>query len=480
MSVGVDVQTRCCETERAGDLGPDERRNFVLGVISGVAYNVNASLLSTQLVMTWFVSELTESNLLISLLVPIEIGTWYVLQPFLSCYVRRRSRALPLYRAMAVIRVGALASLTLAAACMGSRVILLPVFMVLFTVYRVAAGTAALPFLSVVAKTVPADRRGRYFGWRRFAGGLLAMAGAVLVKTVLSPGFALGFPANYAVLFAGGCLVTVVMVATFCLVDEPGGPAESDGTVPAEPFRRRLERALADRNYVRFLALRVALAVASWAVPFYVVYARRGLGVSGDAVGTYVMASTAAGVVSNLALGWIGDRHGNRLLVRLAALTAVFPPAAALVIAHLAGPALEHGALFTTIFVLQGLHMTAHSIGSSNYLLELGSAPQRVTYVSVAHGVIGLALLGSPLGGALVDWMSFETLFAVSLGSALLALVLSTGLGEPRERPEASGHRSAVSSQGAEVHQGMVEEIEGFDRHTMRRRIMDSTMRGTD
>ena len=442
MSVGVDVQLQCCETERAGDSRLRVRRNFALGVISGVAYNINASLLSTQLVMTWFVSELTESNLLISLLVPIEIGTWYLLQPFLSPYVRRRSRALPLYRAMAVIRVGALALLSLALAFLGPQASLLSAFMVLFTVYCVAAGTAALPFLSVVAKTIPPERRGRYFGWRRFAGGLLAMGGAVLVKIVLSPDSALDFPANYALLFAGGCLVTLVMVVTFCLVEEPSGPAEPDESVAVEPFRRRLGRALQDGNYARYLGLRVALAVASWALPFYAVYARRELGVSGDVVGTYVMASTAAAIVSNLALGWIGDRHGNRLLVRLAALTALLPPAAVLLSVWLTGPALEQSALFTSVFVFQGLHNTAQSIGSSNYLLELGSASQRITYVSAAHGLIGLALLGSPLGGAMVDRMGFDILFAVSLVSALVAVVLSTGLREPREGLDASHKRS--------------------------------------
>ncbi len=433
MSVGVDVQSRSRKAERAGDSGPDVSRNFAMGVISGVAYNVNAALLSTQLVMTWFVSELTESNVLISLLVPIEIGTWYLLQPFLSRYVRRQSRAMPLYRVMAVIRVAALGALALSTALMGPRPSLLLVFMGLFTVYRVAAGTAALPFLNVVAKTMPPDKRGRYFGWRRFAGGLLAMGGAVLVKAVLSPGFVFGFPLNYAVLFAGGCVVALVMVGTFCLVDEPRGPTELDEGADGGSFGQRLARVLQDGNYTRYLGVRMALAVASWALPFYAVYARRVLGVSGGAVGTYVMASTAAGLVSNLALGWMGDRRGNRLLVHLAALSAVLPPAATLLIAHLGGPTLELGALFTAIFVFQGLHTTAHSIGSSNYLLELGSESQRVTYVSAAHGLVGIALLGSPLGGAMVDWMGFDLLFAVSLVSSLVAAFLSLDLREPRE-----------------------------------------------
>jgi hypothetical protein len=409
------------------------RRNFSLGVASGVAYNLYVSTLSTQLVMTWFLSELTDSNLLISLLLPIEIGSWYLLQPLLSGYVQRCARGLPLYRAMAGIRVAALAGLSLATFVLERPRPLLLVFMALFTVNSVAGGIAALPFLNVVAKTIPHTKRGMYFGWRRFAGGLLGLLGAMLVRLVLAPDFALEFPDNYALLFGLGCLVVLVMVATFSLVVEPAEAIDRRRGASQGSLLAGLRRALEDRSYVRYLGLRVALAVVSYSLPFYAVYARRTLNVSADRLGVYLMGSTLAGVFANLLLGGIGDRHGNRLLVRLAALTAALPPAAALILARLVGPTVERSAWFTSIFVLQGLHVTASSIGGNNYLLEMGSSSERVTYISFAHGVIGLALLGSPLGGAFVDWGGCEPLFAVSLVSALAAVTLSLGLREPRE-----------------------------------------------
>lgn len=432
MSIGTSVRSSCQRADQAGEARSCAWRNFSLGVISGVAYNFNAALLGTQVVMVWYLSELTESNLLISLLLPIEIGSWYLLQPFMSPLVRRRSHVLPIYHAAGAVRVGALAALSVATALLGPRPSLLPTFLGLFTICSVAAGIAALPFLTVVTKTIPAEKRGMYFGWRRFAGGVFAVGGALFVRAVLSPDSGLGFPFNYVLLFAAGCLVTLVMVGTFSLVDEPGGPAVGRAAAAAEPLRRRLGQAFGNTDYVRYLGLQVALAVASYSLPFYAVYARRALGVSAETAGTYVMASTAASVASNLLLGWLGDRRGNRLLVRLAALTAVLPPAAALLAGRLAGPVLAHGGLFTSIFVFQGLHGTAHSIGSGNYLLELGSANEQVTYVSFAHGLIGLALLGSPLAAALVNWMGFDALFATSLMCGLTAVTLSLNLGEPR------------------------------------------------
>jgi MFS family permease len=432
MRIAIPFGAERSRAASSGGAWPHLRRNFTLGVVSGVAYNLYLATLSTQLVMTWFLSELTDSNLLISLLLPIEIGSWYFLQLLLSGTVQRRARALPIYQAMAGIRVAATALLSVAAFVLDRPVPLLIAFLSLFTVNSLAAGITGLPFLKVVVKTIPPRRRGMYFGWRRFAGGLLGLMGAALVRAVLAPDFALGFPDNYGLLFAAGCLITVVMVGTFSLVVEPEAQRETAGSVTAKPVRDTLRQALRDSNYRRYLGLRVALAVTSYSLPFYAVYARRTLKVTGDRLGTYLMGATLAGVLSNLLLGGMGDRRGNRLLVRLAALTAVLPPAAALSLAHVGETVLDPGVLFTLVFVLQGLHETAHSIGSNNYLLELGSSKARMTYVSLAHGAVGLAILGSPLGGAVVDRMGLETLFTVSLVGGLVALALSLGLREPR------------------------------------------------
>jgi MFS family permease len=432
MSIAVQAAIERSSADRPEETRSRLRRNFTLGVVSGVAYNLYLSVLSTQVVMTWFLSELTESNLLISLLLPIEIGGWYFLQLLFSGYVRRRPRVLPLYRAMAAIRVASLALLCLATLILEPSGPLLVVFVAMFTVNSVAAGVAALPFLNVVAKTIPATRRGMYFAWRRFAGGLLGLLGAALVKVVLAPSFALGFPDNYALLFFIGCLITLVLVGSFSLVVEPRGAVEPLPGHPVTGWRIALGRVMRDWNYVHYLGARVAIALANAALPFYTVYARRVLDISGSDLGVYLLGSTLASVLSNLVLGRLGDRYGNRLLVRLAALTAALPPLAALFLDQVGGPALDRGTVFTAVFVFQGLHATAHSIGSNNYLLELGPAAERVTVVSFAHGVIGLAVLASPLGGAIVNWVGFEPLFVLSLVCGLVAVGLSVGLEEPR------------------------------------------------
>jgi hypothetical protein len=409
------------------------RRNFGLGVASGVAYNLYVVVLSTELVMTWFLSELTDSNLLISLLIPIELGSWYFLQLVLSGYVQRQPRSIPLYRLMSVLRLAATAFLALATFALGAGAMLLLIFLAMFTVNSVAAGVAALPFLSVVAKTIPPTRRGMYFGWRRFLGGALGLLGGVLVKAVLSPGSGLAFPDNYALLFFLGFLITTVLVGSFSLVVEPAEVVDTRPVGLGEQLRRAVRLPARDRNYYSYLRVRVAIVATSFALPFYAVFARRELNAPADMVGVYLICSTLAAVLSNLVLGGVSDRRGNRLVVRLATLTALLPATMALIVVLLPDTGLDKSLIFALVFVFLGLHATANGIGNINYMLELAPPTDRAIYVGFANGVIGLAVFASPLGGAIVDALGFVPLFLFALVCALVAVALSFKLEEPRQ-----------------------------------------------
>lgn len=439
MRISTRPAGKCTASNLIGTDAIHLRRNFTLGVTNGVAYNLYLAVLSTELVLTWFLSELTSSNLLISLLIPIELGSWYFLQLLLSGWVQRQPRVLPLYRRMGVIRVAALALLPPATHFLGPSNTLLIVFLCVFMISSVASGIAALPFLNVVAKTIPPTRRGMYFAYRRFGGALLGLFGGVLVKIVLSPKFPLTFPDNYALLFSLGLVIITILVGSFSLVAEPAEAADPRRVSLGSQLRRAYQLQTRDRNYHRYLRLRVAVAASSFALPFYAVFARRALNAPQGMVGTYLIGSTLTSVLSNLISGRLGDRRGNLLLIRIAALTSALPSAIALLVAHLPAAGAEKSHVFALVFVSLGLHATVNTIGSINYMLELASPANRALYIGFANGVIGLAMFASPLGGAIVDRLGFEALFLFSFVCGLCAVVFSLGLEEPRKATDTLG-----------------------------------------
>jgi len=414
------------------------RRNFRLGIVNGIGINLYYVIMSTDLVMTWFMSELTRSNLLISLLAPIEYGGWYFPQLLLSGYVQRRARVLPLYRTMGLVRLVALSLLTGLVFLVDDTTVLLLLFFALFAVNAVASGVAGLPFLDVISKTIPPRRRGMYFGWRRFLGGVLGLLGGALVRFSLGPDFFLSFPDNYAFLFLLGLLITVMMVVSFGLIVEPEGVVDPRPAGLREQLRHAARLVSEDDSYRRYLGLRLAATGAGYAVPFYAVYARRVLAAPENMVGSYLIAFTLTGVLSNLILGRLGDQCGNRLLMRIMAWSALLPPALALLIPALETGGLETSLAFTLVFVAQGIWYTTDVIGSMNYVMEIAPAVQRAIYIGFANGAVGAVLFISPLGGAVVDWLGFTPLFVFALLCALVAVFFSLRLEEPRARQEAT------------------------------------------
>ncbi len=410
------------------------QRNFWLGVVSGIGYNLYVVFLSTELVMTWFLTELTDSNLLISLLIPIEMGSWYFLQLLLSGYVERKPLTMPLYRITGGIRVVALGLLAVSAFTITDPRVLIVAFLLFFSINALMGGVAALPFMNIVAKTIPPGRRGQYFGWRRFAGGLFGIGAGFVVRAILSADSGLSFPDNYGWLIVLGTAVTTMQVISFGLVVEPAEAVDTRGVALREQVRRAVKLPFRDGNFGRYLGTRVAIVVAALALPFYAVYARRVLDAPENMVGTYLLGMTLAGVLSNLVFARISDRHGNRLVMRLAALTAMLTPAAALLVAFAPGLGPARPMAFGLVFILQGIQVSARVIGGTNYLLEQTASIERVLYIGVAHGVLGMVFFMSPVGAAIVDNLGFVALFLVALAAGLVSIALSLTLEEPRHR----------------------------------------------
>ncbi|MFQ5813031.1 MAG: MFS transporter [Anaerolineae bacterium] len=412
------------------------RRNFSLGVLNGAFFNLFSALVDPSLVLSWFVSQLTTSNFLIGLIMPIQNGGWLLPQLLVSGYLQRRQRKLPFYAHMAGARVAIWGLMTLAVFLIEDPAVLLVVFFTLLAAYSLTAGLAGICFVDVVAKAIPSTRRGAFFGWRRFLGGFLALGGSLLVKYILDERRGLAFPDNYAILFLLSFFTLCVAMSCFILVVEPLESVNEERVPLGRQFRRALGLPRRDRNYRRFLTMRLLLMGAEIATPFYIVYAKRALSVPVGMVGVYLTGATLASFASNLLWGRISDRQGNKLLLALSNSLGLFIPLIAMAIGPLADmwPGLRELApsLFALVFVLSGGYKSGAMIGNLNFLLEIAPPDDRPIYIGFTNTIMGVALLASSVGGLIVDITGFTVLFSLALAFYAAALFLTLGLREPR------------------------------------------------
>ncbi len=412
------------------------RRSFALGVFNGTAFRFAETLIDPPLILTWFVSQLTSSNLLIGLVAPMGNAGWFLPQIFVSTRIQRMERKMPSYTLAAVIRTIAWVLLAAAVWLVDDPRLLLVGFFALYAIARLSAGLAGLTFFDVVAKTIPARRRGSFFAWRQLLGGLLGLGGGWIVKTILYHP-ALPFPRGHAVLFLLYCAVMAPALAAFALIREPPGPVVAEPVTLGEQLRRAGRLWRTDRVYRRYIAARLSLAMANVALPFYGIYAKNVLGAPEGMVGIYVVARVGALLLSNLLWGRLSDRRGNRLVMRLVSLGSGLAALSALALVGVMGLLRPQGAwlpyLALPLFFLDGAMLPAQILSGSNFLLELVPGAERPLYLGLSNTLMGVVVLISGLGGLVVDFFGFAGLFAVSLGLCLAGYVFASGLPEPRE-----------------------------------------------
>lgn len=412
------------------------QRSFLLGVVNGTLFHFAEALIDPSLVLTWFVSQLTPSNLLIGLVAPLGDAGWFLPQVFISARIQHLPRKMPGYVASAVVRGVAWLLLAGTVWFVDDPRILLAGFFVLYLLARLTSGLGGLAFFDVVAKTIPARRRGSYFAWRQLLGGLLGLNAAWILKVVLNHP-ALPFPRGHALLFALYCIIIALGMMAFSLVREPPGVVASGPATVGEQLRRAGRLWRTDRVYRRYMLIRIALALSGMAIPFYAVYAKNVLGAPAGMVGLYLGVRLASYLASNLPWGRLSDRRGNRLVLRLLLLGIGGTALLALALVGAVALFRPHGAwlpyLVLPFFFLIGAMAPAQELVGSNFLLELVPEGERALYLGFSNTLMGIVTILSGLGGLVVDALGFSGLFAVTLGLCVGGYALTRGLPEPRE-----------------------------------------------
>lgn len=411
------------------ELSPQtQRRNFGFGVANGTLIRLFDTLVHPSLVLTWFVTQLGASPLIVGLLVPIANGGWFLPQLLVSGIIHRMPRKMRLYRVVSAGRVAVWAALVAVVFVLGNSNprLLLVLFLLLYSVFCFGAGLAGLPWLDVIAKAIPARRRGTFFAWRDFTGGLLAVGASALVSYVLNERYGPGFPYNFGWLLLLGGIAAALAYLSFGLIVEPiEAPAEpvphDHGLRAAWSVPRR------DPNYGLFVLVRVAALGSTIATPFYTLFAKERLGAPVAMAGTYTGAFTLALLVATLLWGRVSARYGNRAVVLSCSLLAIPAPFLTL----LFGPRLSYLA-FTLVFAIVGVAYSGMDIGFLSLALDLAPAAQRSLYLGFLNTVLGVVSFSLLAGGWIVSRWGLEVVFGVSVAFALLWLVLAGVLREPK------------------------------------------------
>lgn len=433
------------------------RRNFILGVINGGIFILMASLVDTDTVLTSFAWQLTGGKAIwIGLLVSVINSGWFWPSLFLSPYFATLPRLMPWYRitvATRLVGLFAMASVAWVVDDMPMRWGFV-LFTATYLIYTASGGISLIPFLSIVADTIPPYWRGRFFGWRYLTGGLAAFAAGFGLKWLLGEHSPFPFPANYALLFSLAALLAVPSLVVFCFAEEHPLPVKQRRVPMAVEIRRGFRLLKRDRNFKRLIVTRsLATLMLGLALPFIVPYAMHDLGATAGAVGVFMSSKVLTYALSNLFWSRVSDHRGNRRLLLLSAVLGVVAVWSVLVVHWLPSTVLFHlGSLAITwriacvclILAAFGFSNAGQEIGYTNFLLELIPERKRPTYLGVYY-LIWAPLCWVPFVGALLIGKGNHFMFGFALAAVVSVAMLryTFRLREVRDIEVSAVHTSA-------------------------------------
>ena len=401
--------------------------NLLVNLLDGGFFGVGWGFGSLGTIVPLLVSRMTDSALLIGLIPAIHGVAWQLPQLFMANTVARKRVYRPMVMWITIherIPYLGLALVGYFMTDMNTTLALVLTFALILW-QGLGAGFTANPWQSMIAKIIPPDSRGTFFGAQA------GLANIQMSATAIGAGYILDKVSDrwdFTLCF----LLTVVGLAiSFVFLGLTREPVDYEKTIPERSpslWKHGLELLRRDRNFSAYLLVRFLSSFATMGFAFYIVYGLQRFDMDEITAGFLTAALTVTSTVANALMGWLGDRIGHRQMLIAGSFAVTLS-------SLLAWAAPTLGWLYP-VFVLAGLANVAYWTIGMAITVEFGDEQTRPTYIGLSNTLVAPATILAPLlGGFLVDAAGFQTTFMVSaVGGLVIAALLLWLVRDPRPR----------------------------------------------
>jgi MFS family permease len=303
-------------------------------------------------------------------------------------------------------------------------ILALVMFFVLYAWHCFGAGAIIVGWQDMIAKIIPVEKRGRFFGITNFVGNGAGILGALAVPFVLDK---FTFPLGYVISFTVAAALIFISWVFLSLTREPA-VRSSKPTVSQLDYMRSLPEVVRrDRNFRMYLLSQIIFSLSGMATGFLVVYTAQTWDLPDAEASAFTVALQIGLTLANLFFGFFSDRKGHKLSLEICMALSVL----SLALAIFAPSPLW----FFPIFFLRGAIMAGTFISGISIVYEFTDAENRPTYIGLANTIPGVAGAIAPLiGGWLAGAVSYQAMFIVSAIIATISwILLRFAVHEPRK-----------------------------------------------
>jgi len=424
------------------------RRNIAALICDSTFFYMAMSFVGASTVLPALLGTLTRSEVAIGVGSGITRGAWLLPQLLVAGLVTRMAHRKRLIVGVAWVSrpLVLLIALVIWRGAIPAPTFTLVTVLTLFFVFYALDAVVSVPWFDHLARTISPQRRGAVVGVGQVIGGIGGIGAGAAVGYLLSEASPWGYPANYALVYLAAAVLYIVSAMGISFIADPDCTPKDGSTAPTlRQTMAMLPATIArDAPFRRMIAVQLLVGFTGVATSFYVLYATRELGLTLADTGLFVSAQVAGSMIAGFLLGYMQQRLGPLVHIRLQTVLAATAPLLAL----LAAPAAQAGAevarwVYGGVFLMLGVYTGSGSWPFSNWLLEYAPETRRPMYIGLANTLSATTMLAPVLGGVVVGTVSYPAVFVLAVAFCCLALLLSLALPTTRPRVPAPGANPA-------------------------------------
>ncbi len=404
----------------------DYRWNFLVNTLDGATFGFGMSFFSSAIILPLFVRHFTDNPLTIGLISFLGWGGVLLPQLFMANAVERApiKKFFPMTLGFFLERLPVfLLAPTVYFLAIRQPVLTLVIFFVLYTWHNAGAGVIIVGWQDMIAKVIPVEKRGRFFGISNFIGNGTGILGALAVPFVLDK---FTFPLGYVFSFAVASVLFFLSWVSLSLTREPAVYSSKPPVSQLDYLHSLPEILRRDRNFRIYLLAQIIFSLSGMATGFLAVYTVQTWNLPDSEASGFMIALQIGLTLANLFFGFLADRKGHKLSLEICWLLSTL----LLVLAIIA----PSPWWFFPIFFLSGAVSAGTFISGISIVYEFTDAENRPTYIGLANTIPGIVVSVAPLiGGWLAGAMSYRSMFILSaIIGAVSWVLLRFAVGEPR------------------------------------------------
>jgi MFS family permease len=225
-------------------------------------------------------------------------------------------------------------------------------------------------------------------------------------------------PQSYGYLFIISSFIMGFGYLSFGGIDEP---VKTDIIKRENSFKKFLHNSWLILKSDKQLQIQLSTFLLSYgyllSLPFIILDAKTYIDLDGIAIGSLITTQMVGAMLSNFLWGRLSGKGLNKLTANISIGLYIV----AIIIAFFAHNLLA----YMVIFFIVGAAIDGNRIASGNLILILAPAQKRPTYVALQINIISFGLFFSLLGGIILHFFGYTTLYSITIIMLLLSLSFS-------------------------------------------------------